>query len=524
MRKARFSVIAWAILLLTLPLNAKAEDLPELTLNSVIPTMSTNINEIVKFALPASIKLNSQSQLKWDVVGARYSGNTKEEVFVPTINGSEQPRNSTVFGWKVDKLGRDATLTFTVRLAGKYSIDVEAANCTDAYSCKRIAKKTIELNFIAGGDSSDQIYPLPADIDSPQLILETSDPGNDSFGVVKVKVIHGLYETTNYYFITLVTNGKSDNLRCDHSENEMTCNITSAEYYRDKLEVSLTYSQDIPGMSNWTTDASIKREIKVPIVMNFKSGVVNDPASWEIFDAFNKQVTDFNVVLSSYDNRFLSPYVDLQFATDVKSFPVTANCLIIATRIEAKTGSKWASVSNPVYTGDSCSVAGNFPEERLRTPYLHEIHIKFNTLTGKANYRIVQGITYGLDKFKALSNQGKNPEIIFNKVLGSFNLIGPQPYKPSPVVSAKTPNSSSKSPRTINSQPNSVTIPNYVGMTVNWVKTHPNAYPGIHPMITTLSSCSISDLLSGDAIVIAQNPSPMQKRKPNVIVQLKTNC
>lgn len=71
--------------------------------------------------------------------------------------------------------------------------------------------------------------------------------------------------------------------------------------------------------------------------------------------------------------------------------------------------------------------------------------------------------------------------------------------------------------------PRMVTIPNIIGMPVQWVRTHQNSYPGIHLMITG-SSCAISDVLSGDAVIVGQNPAPMQSRPFNTIVILRTNC
>jgi len=68
-----------------------------------------------------------------------------------------------------------------------------------------------------------------------------------------------------------------------------------------------------------------------------------------------------------------------------------------------------------------------------------------------------------------------------------------------------------------------VTIPNFIGMEVQWLQTHRNSFPGIYFFLNG-SSCSVSNTLSGNAVVISQNPAPMQKRAYNSPVQLGTNC
>ena len=68
-----------------------------------------------------------------------------------------------------------------------------------------------------------------------------------------------------------------------------------------------------------------------------------------------------------------------------------------------------------------------------------------------------------------------------------------------------------------------VTIPNFIGMEVQWLQTHRNSFPGIYFFLNG-SSCSVSNTLSGTAVVISQNPAPMQKRVYNSPVQLGTNC
>jgi hypothetical protein len=74
-----------------------------------------------------------------------------------------------------------------------------------------------------------------------------------------------------------------------------------------------------------------------------------------------------------------------------------------------------------------------------------------------------------------------------------------------------------------NSTPQSVRIPNFMGMPVQWIRMNPNAYPGVKYMITG-SSCAISDVMSGAAVITSQNISPMQIRPYNALVILGTNC
>ena len=85
-----------------------------------------------------------------------------------------------------------------------------------------------------------------------------------------------------------------------------------------------------------------------------------------------------------------------------------------------------------------------------------------------------------------------------------------------------TPKVSTTTPR-INSNPRSVRIPNFMGMPVQWIRMNPNAYPGVKYMITG-SSCAISDVMSGAAVITSQNISPMQIRPYNALVILGTNC
>jgi hypothetical protein len=68
-----------------------------------------------------------------------------------------------------------------------------------------------------------------------------------------------------------------------------------------------------------------------------------------------------------------------------------------------------------------------------------------------------------------------------------------------------------------------VQIPNMIGVPVKWVRRHSNYFRGIH-LIITGSSCSVSDTLSGAAVVVDQNPQPFQRRPYNAIVVLRTNC
>jgi hypothetical protein len=74
-----------------------------------------------------------------------------------------------------------------------------------------------------------------------------------------------------------------------------------------------------------------------------------------------------------------------------------------------------------------------------------------------------------------------------------------------------------------NSTPQSVRIPNFLGMSVEWIQMNRNAYPGVKYMITG-SSCAVSDVLSGAAVIDSQNPGPMQIRPYNTLVILGTNC
>ena len=74
-----------------------------------------------------------------------------------------------------------------------------------------------------------------------------------------------------------------------------------------------------------------------------------------------------------------------------------------------------------------------------------------------------------------------------------------------------------------NSTPRSVRIPNFLGMPVEWIQMNRNAYPGVKYMITG-SSCAVSDVLSGAAVIDSQNPGPMQIRPYNTLVILGTNC
>jgi hypothetical protein len=75
----------------------------------------------------------------------------------------------------------------------------------------------------------------------------------------------------------------------------------------------------------------------------------------------------------------------------------------------------------------------------------------------------------------------------------------------------------------VNSTPRSVRIPNFMGMPVQWIRMNPNAYPGVKYMITG-SSCALSDVMSGAAVIASQNPGPMQIRPYNALVILGTNC
>jgi hypothetical protein len=85
-----------------------------------------------------------------------------------------------------------------------------------------------------------------------------------------------------------------------------------------------------------------------------------------------------------------------------------------------------------------------------------------------------------------------------------------------------TPKVSTTTPR-VNSNPKSVRIPNFMGMPVQWIRMNPNAYPGVKYMITG-SSCALSDVMSGAAVIVSQNPGPMQIRPYNALVILGTNC
>ena len=68
-----------------------------------------------------------------------------------------------------------------------------------------------------------------------------------------------------------------------------------------------------------------------------------------------------------------------------------------------------------------------------------------------------------------------------------------------------------------------VTIPNFVGLEVQWLQTHRNAFPGVYFFFDG-SSCAVSDVFSGAAIVVSQNPGAMEKRGFNSPVTLRTNC
>jgi hypothetical protein len=74
-----------------------------------------------------------------------------------------------------------------------------------------------------------------------------------------------------------------------------------------------------------------------------------------------------------------------------------------------------------------------------------------------------------------------------------------------------------------NSTPRSVRIPNFLGMPVEWIQMNPNAYPGVKYMIIG-SSCAVSDVMSGAAVITSQDISPMQTRPYNALVILGTNC
>ena len=66
-------------------------------------------------------------------------------------------------------------------------------------------------------------------------------------------------------------------------------------------------------------------------------------------------------------------------------------------------------------------------------------------------------------------------------------------------------------------------IPNFVGLQVQYLRTHRNNFPGVQFFITG-SSCAVSDLLSGDAQIIGQSRSPGTSGMGTGIVTLYTNC
>ena len=110
---------------------------------------------------------------------------------------------------------------------------------------------------------------------------------------------------------------------------------------------------------------------------------------------------------------------------------------------------------------------------------------------------------------------------LFSKTYSNIWVIQVEPL--SGVTSTVSTTSKSSTSATTTSKPRFVTVPNFVGLPVKWLQTHHNAFPGIRFSITG-SSCSISDLLSGNAMIISQYPEATLKRPYNTFVTLKTNC
>ena len=451
MKKPLATLIIFSFMGTLLQTTANAAPIPELILNSAIPAISASLNETVKFGLPQSVSLSAHPNLSWRVRNASYVDNPS--VQVPVYHQSNGPGyGSDLFGIKFDVLGRQASITFTVRLAGKYSIQIDAVDgdcppySSQVNSCKTLAQKSIALNFVPGGEEHNKIYPLPPDSESAKLSLEISDPGSDSFGFVRVHIERGLNDGPSGYFVRLVTNdipSQEGNYVRSGLVGNVTYKITRAQYLRDKLAVSLEYDQIIPDLASWSGLDSISRISTVPIVMNFQTEGVSQKPTWNIFER-NFGETDIPVAADSRGYFFaMSPMVKLQFETDVKAFPATADCLITADRVEGYSGSKWVPVSDPVYAGDSCSdLSIGYPDDELRTPYSHLVQLNFGTYSGLAKYRIMEGSTYGLSKAQALYYDSIKPKINFGKKIGEFTLFGPAPEKPIAVPKGKADKSS----------------------------------------------------------------------------------
>ena len=525
---------------------SQASSVPELILNTKIPSISSGNNQEVSVTLPNSVVLTSETQLAWVIQRIDYTGDTKErvEILTPSADPFKFEFNS-IFGFETDSLGRTSKYKFNIRLAGSYKILLAAVDDSqtlknrntnlvfDSYGfyhnrSQVLAQKTISLTFIPNGQGMQEVYPLLDDSNSPKVNVEISDPGQDSFVFVRLSITPGSMDYGNSnYEVVLYANDKVSSDESSKSDNKWTFKIPIAEYLRNGMHFEFSYLQNIPQMAEWSTASYFSRTITIPLSLNVKKSDNNPSFVWKVYDGNNNPISDTPVNMPiPIGFNGAAPYVDLTFDFDDSQFPAKADCLITATRVEANAGNKWVVVSEPIFVKDSCSNQDIWDHSDLSSAaYVHNIQLTFGTYSKKAQYRIVQGYTYGLDKVNGLlASNSKYPNVEYKKVIGTFLLTGPVQLTPS-AKNKPTPSSSSASSAATksSSKPKIVTVPNFIGLTVKWLQSHRNAYPGIHFMITG-SSCSISDVLSGAAIIVFQNPAANSARPNSAQVILKTNC
>ena len=144
---------------------------------------------------------------------------------------------------------------------------------------------------------------------------------------------------------------------------------------------------------------------------------------------------------------------------------------------------------------------------------------KFSKVTARS-------VTYRVVTDKQVTSTGETLGDTYNvnrTLISNEFTIKYREFDSSQLASKSKTSSTTGSPSKTAINSKTITIPNFVKVSVQWIKTNSNKYPGVKISFVG-SSCSVSDLLSGDAIVVKQSPLPFQTRPYNTSVTLYTNC
>jgi len=198
-------------------------------------------------------------------------------------------------------------------------------------------------------------------------------------------------------------------------------------------------------------------------------------------------------------------------------------------------------LSNPSYVGSQTFVYCKSKQEVPKVP----VELQYLTsgawkTFSKNNFYSGTGATYpltfkaeGTTQFRVISSglmkqespYRINPQVkpfvsnvllIETKKLSNSTSSSSSAGKNSSTSKSSNRNTSSNSSKT-------VVVPNFVGMSVELLQKNRFKFPGITIFIAG-SSCKISDVLSGTAIIVSQSVEPLAVRRSPAFVTVRTNC